>query len=567
MNKESAKRRQGATRVAVAGDSQRGQPALPESHQPHSSPQPERQTPLKKLWVLGDAVQDVTIEIDLELLLHEDASLRDSILLDEALSIRDGVWLTTQSGLHNYSAQIRVREAGKPSERGDGRASLIPGEKYVLAGGVLESLPPQVSDDRIVSVRCEDVSWGGGGLNVVRYIRALAPLKESVPIVYSDIAMSPPLDGLVEQEMSRGSSAAHVLANYSADRYLEVYLDSLSVEAVLHQPVQPEFRRNLVISRVRTSNRETDNKIVCRGSTASDTVGAESDLLALLNGRAKEIGAILIDSLKSRELFNAAYSLCKQNPDTLVIFALTNSMQRISDALVEDLRNGTPPANCVLMFNEVEVQSFARLCSPSEKLEHFMNKPEDIPNLKFFAQTTHAILKNCPQPPRVYVTLGPRGSLGVDEYRQVVYVGSYTKQKATIFDTNTCGDAFCGAVSLLEWAKRFGLGLHHLAPDSAATSPWEEMRYFMAVATAAAYSRATSRLGRVDRREVEDLLRNSYLGSEVLGPLGGVREGKSRLCDDHGFLIKPPNAYFVKIEPGLAQLMTANRVRAKSASV
>ena len=146
----------------------------------------------------------------------------------------------------------------------------------------------------------------------------------------------------------------------------------------------------------------------------------------------------------------------------------------------------------------------------------------------------------------------------------MLFRSAYTKQKATIFDTNTCGDAFCAAVSLLEWAGHCSSGLGRLAPENAATSPWEEMRYFMAVATAAAYSRATSRVGHVDRREVEDLLRNSYLGSEVVGPLGGVRAGKSKLCDENGFLVTPPIANFVKIEPGLAKLMTTDRSRAEA---
>jgi hypothetical protein len=56
-------------------------------------------------------------------------------------------------------------------------------------------------------------------------------------------------------------------------------------------------------------------------------------------------------------------------------------MQKVADALVKDLRAGTPPAHCVLIFNEVEVQNFASLCDPGEALDHFMNKPEDIPNL------------------------------------------------------------------------------------------------------------------------------------------------------------------------------------------
>ena len=192
----------------------------------------------KQLWVLGDAVQDVTVEIDLELLLHEDASLRDSVVLDEALNITDGLWLTTQAGLHTYAVQMRVRNPYRKPDQNHGRAGLVPGEKYDLIGGVLES-PDVPLGARRVSVRCEDVAWGGGGLNVARYIRALAPLRESVPIVYSDIAMSPPLDDLIQKELSSGTSAAHMLANHSAERYLEVYLDSMAIDAVLHQPVEP----------------------------------------------------------------------------------------------------------------------------------------------------------------------------------------------------------------------------------------------------------------------------------------------------------------------------------------
>src|ERR1700682_5754275 len=257
---------------------------------------------MKKLWVLGEAVQDLTVEVDIELLLRENARIRDHLLLDEALWIRDDLWLTTQAGLHSFAVQMRVHS---PSFSKDGLSGLLPGRKYNLDGGILERLPDVKPEVPLISVRCEDVSWRGGSLNVVRYIRALAPLQKLVPIVYTDIAMSPPLDDQVRKDLASGEdNAAHVLASYSADRYLEVYLDSMSVEPVLFRPARPEFRRNLVISRVRTSNRETDNKIVCRGSSTPDTTHAQESILKLLNDRAYEIGAILVNSLKSKELFN-----------------------------------------------------------------------------------------------------------------------------------------------------------------------------------------------------------------------------------------------------------------------
>jgi hypothetical protein len=240
-------------------------------------------------------------------------------------------------------------------------------------------------------------------------------------------------------------------------------------------------------------------------------------------------------------------------------------MQAVATPLIEDLKKGESLPNCILIFNETEAHRFANRFGPS--LKPFMTKAEDIPNLKLFAETATAILQECPfnRLPRIYVTLGPRGSIGVDHQAQVVFLSTFTKQKATIFDTNTCGDAFCGAIALLEWAKLHSAGLQRLAPEGAAS--WDEMRHFMAVATAAAYSRATSRLGHVDGREVEDLLRHSYLASEVLGHVEELRGGKSRFCDKDGFLIQPLTASAVGIEPGLAQLMSTGRARSRIAAV
>jgi hypothetical protein len=90
MTKDSAKRSQSTIDISATGDRQSDQSAPTELHSLGVDPRLGAQTPMKKLWVLGDAVQDVTVEIDLELLLHEDASLRDSILLDDALSVKDG---------------------------------------------------------------------------------------------------------------------------------------------------------------------------------------------------------------------------------------------------------------------------------------------------------------------------------------------------------------------------------------------------------------------------------------------------------------------------------------------
>jgi hypothetical protein len=510
---------------------------------------------MKKLWVLGEAVQDMTVEIDLELLLRENSNIGDNIVLDEALWIRNNLLITAQYGIHEFAVRMNILNA---SSHKDEFLGLLPGNKYNLKDGILELETDPQSNEFSISVHCEDMSWGGGGLNAARYIRSLAPLRDLVPIAYTDIAMNPPLlNNFDSQTDITETSIIHFLADHSAGRYLEVYLDSLGIEPVLYRPEKPQFRRNFVISRVRSSNRVTDNKIVCRGSVPSDSI-SEEDILALLNGRASEIGAILVNSIKSKALFSAAYSLCKNNPDVLAIFALTDSTQSIATPLIDDLQKGDPPSQCILIFNEMEVQNFAKRFRSD--LGSFMTKAEDVPNLKLFAETVLAIIENSRLKNifRVYVTLGPRGALGVDHRGQVVYVSTFTKPKATIFDTNTCGDAFCGTIALLEWAKRFCPSLDIVSAST--VNSWDEMRYFMAVATAVGYSRATSRLGRVDGREVEDLLGHSYLASEVLGDIEFLRKGRSAFCDRSGCLIQPEMAKKVGITSGLAQLMSTKRI-------
>ena len=504
---------------------------------------------MKKLWIIGNAVQDVTVELDLEQLARYNANLGDSIQLGEGLEMKSGLVLKTQFGQQEYAVLMKPLESTLEDS-----LLLRPGDKYMLESPVFDSFSAIPAHKTSAFVHCESVSWGGGGVNAARYIRSLARDPKQVPIVYADVAMTNALDQQVKLELSGNGNVVDTLAKYSGDKYLEVYLASLAVEPALYRPKVPQFRLNWVFCRVWGSEREINNKIICRGNTSLITEGADGDIFALLNSRRDEVGLIQLNSVSSRELFEAAYKVYKST-GAVGVFALTDRMQAVADALVGDLRNGTLGTQpCILVFNEKEVVNFSKRFGYDG--EPFMKSDEDIPNLTRFGQIGKAILGSLRRDSdvRVYVTAGPRGSLGVDSTGNAIYVSSFAKPKAVIIDVNTCGDAYCGTVALLEWAKRVNPNLELGSPGE---GPASEMMYFMAVATATAYCRATSRRGSVDWNDVDDLLQHSYLARTELGDLiHVVGTGRSRFTDGYGRLKFLDTAKNVEIKPGLMQLVS-----------
>jgi hypothetical protein len=142
--------------------------------------------------------------------------------------------------------------------------------------------------------------------------------------------------------------------------------------------------------------------------------------------------------------------------------------------------------------------------------------------------------------PELYVTLGARGCLGVEDNGTIWYAKCFSKPKASIFDTNTCGDAFCAAITLLEWAKW---------DEQASEAPFlGRMSNWMALATGAAYSRATNRLGRVDSNEVYDLLGHHYLPGQRLGNWQQIAKGEpGRLGDPSNAKIPDTSGEFSRL--------------------
>jgi hypothetical protein len=513
---------------------------------------------MKELWVLGSAVQDITVSIDLEWLVRRNPTVGTAITLDQGLRLKHGTTVTTQngrSGLQEFRAQIdipRIKDDLKSKLFKDGFYVLAGGGKYTLRNQIQESCS-STKDQAAVFLPCEDVSWGGGGLNVARYIRALAPDPGRVPLVYSDVAMNPPLS---DSTLQWPRDAEQILVETGDDRCLEAYLYRHSIDPVLFYPEKAAFRRNWVISSVFGAAREIHNKIVLRGAESNGASGAGKRILDMLNGRSGRLGLVLLNSIRDHELFDAAYGAFKAS-GAIGMFALTERMQQVAGKLIDDLKSNVTLPPYVLIFNEEELYSFAKRFGVKRTEAPLMQSAEDIPNLVQFAKLVHSIIKRRPHDDmRIYVTLGPRGSLGVDSTGRVIHAASYSKSDAVIYDTNTCGDAYCAAIALLEWARRHGNLGHEIAPKEPDYLESEsEMQYFMAVATAAAYCRAISRRAQVDSTEVQDLLEHSYLACKMLDDLFHIQRNAGPQLDDGGRLKESPVAVQWGTTKGLAELM------------
>lgn len=545
------------------------------------------------MWFFGDAVQDITVEIDLDRLSREHGYnyIHDAIrLVEQGVEIKQGLWLKTQTGLHTFAVEINLTDAVRSE---DNFYLLKPGAKYTLQSEICGSFD-DVNNSNLF-VPCEDLSWGGGGINSVIFARAIAPHPKVVPLRYTDIAMTRSLPKVllefekVREDLDKGQefdgenkkSAAVLLndlyaanpslaesltariattaANYAGDRSIEVYLASLPVEPLLYRPANPRFRRNWVISGIRAAGREVGNKIIFRGKNSAET--NQATITNLFEPRQDDVGAIILNSIKDEALFKAAYSLYKKayekDQNVLGLMAMTEPMQRFTEWLKEDRDHGHFPP-FILVFNEVEAYKFARQFS--DGVEPFMSDDNDFPNIRKFGKLAEVLVQQFSPSmvPRIYVTLGPRGSLGIDGIGPVVYVGCYTAGWS-IYDTNACGDAYFTTIALLEWAKRNG---HQNIAELDLVDPLasaNEMTYFMAVATAVSYCKATNRRGRVYATEVKDLLDHEHLASEILPGAFNLAKAKREQLPhsvQHDYRItEPDRAELRKVKDALASIM------------
>ncbi len=545
----------------------------------------------KCLWVFGNAVQDITIDVDMERLSHDPTNKNGEMmrLSDRGVEINPRLTLIGQIGLQNFAIPMELAEKPEDDLRKNDEAwpILKGGRKYTLKNNIDELKTSLPAEGGHLVLPCESLTWGGGGVNVMTFLRALAPGKDKVPIRYTDVAMSRMLPSLIKDlkavVSAVGDSAdnlydekpaeaenytndlAEIVADHAPDRSLEVYLASLPVEGMLYRTKEPRFRRNLVFSRVHSAYREVNNKIILRGSSSDLPDHEEQRIASLLNLHNDDVGAILLNSVKDGQMFKAAYcfykSLHDQGNDVVAILAMTEAMQKFTKWMLE-------PANCdekgklppfILVFNETEAQNFTNKLGGN--FAAFMEE-DGLPDIKKFAELA-IFLRGKFDPekvPRIYVTLGPRGSLGIDASGHVIYAWIFSKSGATIYDTNACGDAYCAAIALLEWAKRHGhpnIAKVNFQCDMAPSA--HEMEYFMAVATAAAYCKATNRHGRVRSADLKDLLQHHHLASIILPTaeeLANITAVTCPECADANFRLREPSqARFHDITDDLIELL------------
>lgn len=549
----------------------------------------------KFIWVFGNAVQDITVDVDIERLSRHPANKKGEMirLTDRGPEINPNLTLVAQIGLQKFAVRMELENNAKVEKTADNWPILKGGSKYTLASEIGDPATLSISEAEILPIPCENLTWGGGGVNLTTFLRSLQPDRDKLPIRYTDIAMGrflPDLTGELEATLaSFGDSAnslydarsaksrkeadrqanrlAEIAARYSPERSLEVYLASLPVEALLHRVKEPKFRRNLVCRRFHAASpgREVNDKIILRGHTNDLPQNEQARIAEVLNLHADQVGAILLNSVKDAQMFKAAYSLCKsltqQSREVVAIFAMTKAMQEFTYWMLQDsshdMDGKLPPF--ILVFNETEAHQFAEQLGGS--FEPFVDQKDGLPDIKKFAEMA-LFLRGKFDPekvPRIYVTLGPLGSLGVDASGHVVYVWRFAKSGATIYDTNGCGDAYCAAVALLEWAKRhdhpniakvdFG---SELAPSA------HEMEYFMAVATAAAYCKATHRQGRIHTADLKELLQHAHLASVILPTvedLANLTPATRPECVDELFRLHEPSpARFHGVTDDLAEL-------------
>ncbi|MFQ5526313.1 MAG: hypothetical protein ACE5GX_08625 [Thermoanaerobaculia bacterium] len=530
----------------------------------------------KVVWVFGNAVQDVTVSVNLDTFTHGESDAFDDLRLEETPIARKGLILTTQMGTTEFGVELKLDEGAldqaqiKKTVLPDGEYAFHPGQKYPLLGKIEELADKPRWRRKGFAVPCEDILWGGGGINVCRFLRALAPSNQDLPLRYTDYAMSRRLHIMLQQfeneirnAFPRRSGAAlrwgrarhrvarlmktdprraellthnlaGIFARFSPGHSLEVFLASLGVESALFRPADPSFRRNWVISGFTSPGKTVTDKIIFRGKTPSETklkVRA-AQLEAFVDDQHGEVGAIVLNSLKDKLLFKAAYRLLTKkletDPKFLGVLAMTESMQQFLPWMIgEAERNHKPKRNpndpphphfpgFILVFNDSEAVSFARALGG--RVPPLLRGEGDLPNVKHFAKFIEVVRSRFwPQTPRIYVTVGSRGSLGFEPFtNSIIHVSYYSRRDDTLFDTNACGDAYCAAVTLLEWTARNV----DQSPTPVQEGMAEEMQYFMAVATASAYCKARNRRGRLDSETVGELLRESYLGVGVAGILG-----------------------------------------------
>lgn len=148
------------------------------------------------LWVIGDFVLDVAIELDLEDLYANDPSLHERIRLErDRLHIHPDLQFIVD--VYGHSLAFDLHSNAKIEQQ---HFLLEPGHKYDLrelprsiSGASIREThhdSPSANGEAAMFVRAmpRKISWGGGGLNLVMTVRDISPPDKTALVKFSAIS-------------------------------------------------------------------------------------------------------------------------------------------------------------------------------------------------------------------------------------------------------------------------------------------------------------------------------------------------------------------------------------------
>lgn len=154
--------------------------------------------------IFGNAAQDILIEADIDRISRTQRTFHKRIRFKEKLILEEGLWLKAEFDSKKFGVKIDL--ANFPGKECDDNGKdkkcyyLEPGEKYSLKGNVVEIMTEEESiQGELLLVNCTGVEWGGGGLNMCKFLRHLVPSETKLPITYLDVGMTNGLHGVIEE--------------------------------------------------------------------------------------------------------------------------------------------------------------------------------------------------------------------------------------------------------------------------------------------------------------------------------------------------------------------------------
>ncbi|MBN2053796.1 hypothetical protein JW905_02660 [bacterium] len=201
------------------------------------------------LWIVGQYVLDVTVELNLEDYYTAASAtgtpIRDLIKVEgQALRVHPRLELEVDVRGQKVKFPLRIVDDGTPI---DEACELVPGRKYDLAS---EPMNEKVTISTIAS----RVNWGGGGMNVAMAIRDMSPVELTGHVKFSAISHNWVLNK-VAQELN------DILADSSWKGTFTGGDEDRSGEPIPGSPLEPKMPCEDAIRRVSNFMKRYDSEV------------------------------------------------------------------------------------------------------------------------------------------------------------------------------------------------------------------------------------------------------------------------------------------------------------------